>query len=258
MKKTIRSEGGFTPAQVERLRTETAAFLESAAVAKAQAYSIVTVVDEVACNILEHAQASFLELEINTALGLTELLFRDDGTPFDPTERVRAQVALMPGDSPERKLGLYMVASLGEGLRYERRGNLNELRINIAEQAPADGGQLLIRTQPGGLGQAWRVRVAGKLDVFTFAELKKVLEDISAKDPAALLAVDLGQVTYIASSGWSALLARRKLARQGGGNLAICCVGPEIKRVYDAMRIGPLLPLADSLDEACQFLETRG
>src|SRR5262245_5315882 len=129
MKKVIRSEGGFTPDQVDRLRSETGAFLALLRIPGPQAYSIVTVVDEVGCNVLEHAKASYLELELRRGLGNVQLTFRDDGVPFDPTEQVRKQAALLPGDSPERKLGLYMVASLGDGLRYERAGSVNELSL---------------------------------------------------------------------------------------------------------------------------------
>jgi anti-anti-sigma factor len=258
MKKTIRSEGGFTPTQVERLRNEAAAFLTTLRVPGPQAYSIITVVDEVACNILEHAKASFLELELKAGLGVIELTFRDDGMPFDATEQVRKQAALMPGDSEERKLGLYMVTSLGDGLRYERRGNLNELSVTLPQSDGGEAESLLIDTVKGMPGQAWQVRLSGKLDIFSFTKLKKHLEGISAEDKTARVAVDISKITYIASSGWSVLMARRKLGRLAGGELLLCGMPPELKRVYDSMRIAPLLPLAPDLDSACKrLMETK-
>lgn len=256
MKKTIRSEGGFTPEAVVHLREQTAAFLKLEKVPGPQAYSIVTVVDEVACNVLEHAQASYLELEIKTGLGRVELCFRDDGTPFDPTEAVRQQAALMPGDAEERKLGLYMVVSLGDGLRYERLEGQNELVLLLpAREADEEAEGLTVSSQRGEPGRAWTVRLEGRLDVFTFVKLKKALEAISAQDPTAKLAVDLRRVDFIASSGWSVLLARRKLGRAAGGDLAVFGMNAEIRRVYDAMRIKALLPLAADQAAACQLLE---
>jgi stage II sporulation protein AA (anti-sigma F factor antagonist) len=258
MKKTLRSEGGFTPQSVEHLRNETAAFLKIQRVPGPQAYSIVTVVDEMACNILEHAQASFVELELKTGLGVVELLFRDDGIPFDPTEKARQQAALMPGDSQERRLGLYMVASLGDGLRYERRGNLNEVTMVLPQNDGNAAASLGIASRPGEGGRPWQLRLSGKLDVFSFVQLKKQLEGVSAQDPAAKLAVDLSGVEYIASSGWSVLLARRKLGRLTGGDLLICGMSAELRRVYDSMRISKLLPAEADLDAACAKLMEAG
>lgn len=254
MKKTIRSEGGFTPEQVERLRNETSAFLTLARVPGPQAYSIVTVVDEMACNILEHSQASFLELVLKTGLGVVELLFRDDGIPFDPTEKARQQAALMPGDAEERRLGLYMVVNLGDGLRYERRGNLNEVTVVLPQNDGNEAASLTMDTEPGGGGRPWQLRLSGKLDVFSFVQLKKHLEGVSAQDPAAKLAVDLSGVEYIASSGWSVLLARRKLGKLAGGDLVVCGMSAELKRVYDSMRIVNLLPAEADLKAACAKL----
>lgn len=254
MKKTIRSEGGFTPEHVEHLRNESSTFLSLARVPGPQAYSILTVVDEMACNILEHSRSSFLELELKTGLGVVELTFRDDGIPFDPTEKVRQQAALMPGDTEERRLGLYMVVSLGDGLRYERIGDLNEVTVVLPQNDGSETETLRIEAEGGGPGQPWRVKLAGKLDVFSFVKLKKHLEGLSAGDPKALIAVDLGGVEYIASSGWSVLLARRKLGRLAGGDLVVCGLSAELKRVYDSMRITPLLPAFPDLDSACAKL----
>ena len=51
------------------------------------------------------------------------------------------------------------------------------------------------------------------------------------------------------------LLARRKLGRAAGGDLVVCGMNAEIRRVYDAMRIKTLLPLLPDLEAACRLLE---
>lgn len=254
MKKTIRTEGGFTPEQVERFRHETAAFLALMKVPGPQAYSTVTVVDELVCNILEHAQASFLELELKSGLGVVELLFRDDGVAFDPTEQARQQVAMMPGDSEERNLGIYMVVNLGDGLHYERRGPLNELTVVLPMEDRNKAANLSIEVEAGDAGRPWVLRLKGTVDVFSFVKLKKALESVAAGQPAAKIAVDLADVDYIASSGWSVLLARRKLSRPSGGDLVIFALGPELKRVYDAMRVSKLLPSCADLESANKMM----
>jgi anti-sigma B factor antagonist len=259
MKKIIRSEGGFTPAQVDRLRSETGAFLALLRIPGPQAYSIVTVVDEVGCNVLEHAKASFLELELRRGLGNVQLVFRDDGVPFDPTAKVREQAAALPGDSPERKLGLYMVASLGDALRYERLGSTNELSIVIPVEEPGREGEgLKIDSRPpmtGGPGQVWVLQLAGKLDVFSFVKLKSFLEGVAGEDAKAKLVLDLSNVEFVASSGWSVLLARRKINKLAGGELSICGMNADIDRVYKSMRITPLLPSFPDAATAAKALE---
>lgn len=255
MKKVIRSEGGFTPAHVDKLRGDAAAFLALCRVPSTQAYSIVTVVDEVGCNILEHAQASFLELELRAGLGNVQLLFRDDGIPFDPTAAVKKQLAMLPGDSEERKLGLYMLVSLGQGLSYERVGSYNELTVIIPTEAVRQEEGLQIDHEPGGPGKAWRLHLRGKLDVFSFVKLKKFLESITEGQPDAKVAIDVAQVEFIASSGWSVLLARRKLSKMQGGDVALCAMSAEIERVYKSMRITALLPSYPDVPSAIRAME---
>jgi anti-anti-sigma factor len=99
------------------------------------------------------------------------------------------------------------------------------------------------------------IKPVGKLDVFSFTELKKYIEDLCASAQAILVVVDLSAVDYIASSGWSVLLSRRQAIRRLAGDLSICGLNADLKRVYDTMRIEKMLPSAASLAEATKLLK---
>lgn len=99
------------------------------------------------------------------------------------------------------------------------------------------------------------VKPVGKLDVFTFTELKKFIAEICTQAKVVFVVVDLGEVDYIASSGWSVLLSRRQSIRRDGGDLSIFGMNENLMRVYEAMRIDKMLPCGASLDEATALLK---
>jgi anti-anti-sigma factor len=97
------------------------------------------------------------------------------------------------------------------------------------------------------------VRPAGKLDVFSFIELKKFFEELCKDGVTLRVLVDLAAVEYIASSGWSVLLARRQSIRRNGGDLIIFGLSENLKRVYDTMMIDDLLPQGPDLPAAVKL-----
>ncbi len=99
------------------------------------------------------------------------------------------------------------------------------------------------------------VKSSGKLDVFSFTELKQFLEALA---PNLKVVVDLSETEYIASSGWSVLLSRRRTLKSSGGDLAISGLNAETKRVYDSMRISTMLPMAPTVEQAAQLLAGEG
>lgn len=103
-------------------------------------------------------------------------------------------------------------------------------------------------------GGVHRVRPVGKLDVFTFVELKVFLEKLSEADKAAQAVIDMSGTEYVASSGWSVLLGRRKLMRLGGGDLVVFGLNTEVARVYQSMKVGRVLPCAADLPGALALL----
>ncbi len=255
MKKTLRIEARFGPEEVDRLRGDVSKFMSLSRVDGPLAYSIVTVVDELACNILEYAQATWLEVELRTGLGQVDLKVRDDGQPFDPIQRVRGESAMLPNENQDRKLGLYMVGKLGEDLQYQRAGSMNEFSLTVrSNETLPHSAALQIEAEKDLATGVWRFLPVGKIDVFSFPRVKQQLEKISMDEKAARVVVDLGKAEYVASSGWSVFLGRRKLMRLAGGDLAVCAMGTDLQRVYDSMKIARLLPSAPDFAGGAKLL----
>jgi anti-anti-sigma factor len=102
------------------------------------------------------------------------------------------------------------------------------------------------------------LKMTGKLDVFSFGDLKAYFDDLYAQIPTVKVVCDISGVSYIASSGWSVLLSRRKIARREGGNLCLLGLEGDIRRVYDSMKIGKLLPCVQDMDQAIAVLSEDG
>jgi anti-sigma B factor antagonist len=72
----------------------------------------------------------------------------------------------------------------------------------------------------------------GELDVGTVAELAQPLRDAIARGKTAVV-VDLGELTFIDSTGLMVLLnGLRRLIREGG-RLALVCTNPTVLRLFE-------------------------
>jgi anti-sigma regulatory factor (Ser/Thr protein kinase) len=108
--------------------------LELGGVKGPTAYVLVTVVDELVCNILEHGGASWVELEMTPSEGVLKLQLRDDGREFDPVALIRQKGpdSALKNES-ERNLGLYMVSQLADSCRYSRISeNVNQFSFAVS------------------------------------------------------------------------------------------------------------------------------
>jgi anti-sigma B factor antagonist len=100
------------------------------------------------------------------------------------------------------------------------------------------------------------VKPVGTLDVFTFIELKNYIGQLCAPAEIIRMVVDLSLVEYIASSGWSVLLSRRQSIKRDGGELSVCGMNENLRRVYDSMKIDKMLPSAGGLVEAVALVKS--
>ena len=86
-------------------------------------YSIQLAADEASTNIIEYAYAGVengeIEIDCNTSDGGLEIVLRDKGKPFDPSNVPEPNVK---GDLSERKiggLGIYLMRKLMDEVSYE-------------------------------------------------------------------------------------------------------------------------------------------
>jgi anti-sigma regulatory factor (Ser/Thr protein kinase) len=134
---------GFTAEYVDRLHERVKYYLTVCGIYGTPGYVLVTVVDELVCNILEHSQASWVELEMHPEEGRVKLLLRDNGGEFDPLPAITAKgPESLDEIHGERSLGLYMVGQLATSWQYRRvDSKINELDfiIDLSKQENAGG-----------------------------------------------------------------------------------------------------------------------
>ena len=88
------------------------------------------------------------------------------------------------------------------------------------------------------------VAVAGELDMETAAELRPCLETaLEAGDGHVV--VDLGDVTFIDSSGIALLVAVRRAAIDGGRRLELLNIGPRALAVFELTGVTDTLVAGD-------------
>jgi anti-anti-sigma factor len=94
---------------------------------------------------------------------------------------------------------------------------------------------------------------------FTKGELKderairRLLEklgDIIAGRSTVNLLLNMAHVTYISSLGLGTLVSLMKKTQRQGGSLKICCLGTDVREVFEVMQLTKILPIFDSEEAA--------
>lgn len=98
------------------------------------------IVEEIACNAVEHAVTpeSPLELKARIDEGRLWLEFRDRGPAFDPTAHARPDLDADIEDRDVGGLGVFLVQELADGIEYQRIDGCNLLRIILRLDAAHD------------------------------------------------------------------------------------------------------------------------
>ena len=94
------------------------------------------------------------------------------------------------------------------------------------------------------------VHLSGRLDVFTYVELKQKIDPLLEGPAGVSLIFDLGNVSSVTSSGWSVFLATHTRLKRIQGKLGLAGLGPELQRIYLSMKMNELVPAFATLAEA--------
>ncbi len=92
--------------------------------------------------------------------------------------------------------------------------------------------------RPDGVGLA----LAGDLDMSATFALEPVLDRVLADNPRELV-LDLGEVSFVDSSGLGLLIATHERAANADVEMAITRAGPEIQRVFTIAGLDGVLPV---------------
>ncbi len=94
---------------------------------------------------------------------------------------------------------------------------------------------------------------AGELDAYTAPELRDALDgELEAGN--ATLVVDLGELTYLDSTGLGILVGTAKQCRQAGGDLAVACARPNLLKIFQISGTHEILNLSPDVEAAAARL----
>jgi anti-sigma B factor antagonist len=93
------------------------------------------------------------------------------------------------------------------------------------------------------------VHATGRMDADAAPELKQNLREI-AKGGTTTVTVDLKDVTFIDSSGLSALVSGLKALREHGGALLLCRPQPQAMKALRLTLLDRVFPIYTSLEQA--------
>jgi anti-sigma B factor antagonist len=103
------------------------------------------------------------------------------------------------------------------------------------------------------LGGVRVVEVGGEVDLFSAPDLKRTLNGIVDGGGRVLL-VDLSRTTFIDSTALGVLIGVVKRLRPEGGELAIVCPDPSLRKVFEVTRLDRAFELFDSVEAALEHL----
>lgn len=92
------------------------------------------------------------------------------------------------------------------------------------------------------------IEPTGRIDLNNADLLERRLVELIRAASQRLL-IDFRHVQYISSAGFRALLIARKLVDETGGNLVLCSMSPEIKRVFAIGAFTELFTICATVDE---------
>lgn len=106
--------------------------------------------------------------------------------------------------------------------------------------------EFAVHTRDDGIGV---VTPAGRLNMVSARRLKEILSELVTAGTTRIV-VDLGETTFLDSSGLGALIGGLKSARQAGGDLRIARVSPAVMTVFELTNLDRVLRARDSVDSA--------
>ncbi|MBT2212998.1 MULTISPECIES: STAS domain-containing protein [Actinomadura] len=93
------------------------------------------------------------------------------------------------------------------------------------------------------------VKISGEIDVFTSPRLREALLGI-IDDGGVHLVVDLGEVTFLDSTGLGVLVGVYHRLRARDGSMSFMGVNDRVRRVFHVTQLTKIFVLHNSLDEA--------
>jgi len=98
-------------------------------------------------------------------------------------------------------------------------------------------------------GGVLTLKISGLIDLAGSPKLREQLHDVAETKPAAVV-IDLAEVTYIDSSGLATLIEFYRELKAVNGRLALCCLQPRVRTVFDLVRLNELFQISETAELA--------
>ncbi|MFW6061300.1 MAG: STAS domain-containing protein [Planctomycetota bacterium] len=102
----------------------------------------------------------------------------------------------------------------------------------------------------------WRVYSPSQDEWRQREGLAEALSEAAGDAPVRGVIVDLANIKYLSSAGLAAIFALRKSVADGRGEVVLARPTPSILRLLRTANLGSLVPLATTLEEAEQQVES--
>lgn len=90
----------------------------------------------------------------------------------------------------------------------------------------------------------------GEVDMTSSNKIRDNIEQLIAEDKTKVV-INLEAATGADSSGLGTLVAGLTNLRKAGGELALCCMGADMRNVMDITNVLNFFPVYETEDEAC-------
>jgi anti-sigma B factor antagonist len=101
------------------------------------------------------------------------------------------------------------------------------------------------------------IAVRGQADLHTAPQLREAMTN-AIDGGATSLIVDLSDATFVDSMTLGVLLGAVKRLRPHGGKVAVVCVSPHIRRIFEITLLDRVFALHETLDDAQRAARSRG
>jgi anti-anti-sigma factor len=93
------------------------------------------------------------------------------------------------------------------------------------------------------------IEVEGEVDAHTARRLHKVLKDLLAQGHSRLV-LDVSHMSFISSAGLRAIMFAQQEAGQRGGEVRVCGLDAQARRIFELVGVDECLTLSDTRQEA--------
>lgn len=100
------------------------------------------------------------------------------------------------------------------------------------------------------------IAISGELDVATVASLRQLLLQRNGKH--RLVVVDLTAVSFIDSTGLSALILGQRQQHEHGADLSLVGLQPQVEKVLEVTGLNEVFPIYDDVEDAMSAKGSEG